>query len=664
MTKITHFQRYCEKAIGQLSEEDVDKFKSTTREDERIKMLYDFARKVPIAAATNGKDFKLAEEAKLKGNKLFAEKKYEEAINSYNCGIIVCPQDTVSGKEMLTILISNRSATYFEQNEFRKVFDDIDYILAVGSYPLRLHYKMWLRKAKCYDALQNEKYAEEAYNLAISSLKHAELGEKELAKKIDSIQESRKNKKSPLKNHEIIPVSNEDVFTGGNKEYVSAHRNIYFDFDPLLGRFARAVENIETGVIILEENPHCAVVSQENSLTNCQYCCSSTCQPIACSNCGYVVFCSLNCERQANSTYHKFECNTQPILFRSGGSINCSMAMRMISQKPHGFFLQKKKQLKDFLKDSCKKVPIKSQIYRSDDYLTAFFLCRNEHLRKKGELVHYSVMAIYLLRLLKFAGYFGSAVKDDVLTEEETFIASLILLHLQILQFNSHEISEIRNTEESVVEGIQTFYKSEYIGAGLYPTLALFNHSCDPSIVRYNVGNRMIVRTIKPITAGDIIYENYGPMYTTMEVNERRSKLQERYWFECYCTPCQDDWPLFENMDPDQIKLGCQTDNCPFEFTLYKNDFCPYLQCDYCNSVTKVFPSLRGLAQLSVMLPKAEHLYNAGQTREAMKHFMQSLDILYKYSKPPCPDMVKVQQRLRTLFIHLGNKQVNYIQNL
>jgi hypothetical protein len=74
MTKITHFQRYCEKAIGQLSEEDVDKFKSTTREDERIKMLYDFARKVPIAAATNGKDFKLAEEAKLKGNKLFAEK--------------------------------------------------------------------------------------------------------------------------------------------------------------------------------------------------------------------------------------------------------------------------------------------------------------------------------------------------------------------------------------------------------------------------------------------------------------------------------------------------------------------------------------------------------------------------------------------------------------
>ncbi|RZC42755.1 SET and MYND domain-containing protein 4 [Asbolus verrucosus] len=639
MIKISHFQKYCEKAIEKLSEDEVTKFKLTTREDERIKIMYDFTKTIPISLTNNGKNLDLAREAKEKGNTFFVGKKCEEALNSYNYGIIMCPQDSDAGKELLAILISNRSATYFEQEEFRKVFDDIDYVLSIGSYPLRLHYKIWLRKAKCYDALQNEKYAAEAYNLAVSSLKHAELDEKSLSKKISEIEEMRKNKKVSQKNHEIVPVSNSDVFTGGNTEYVAAHKNIYFDFDPLLGRFARAVENIETGVIIIEENPHCAVISQENSLVNCQFCCLSTKQPIACPNCGYVVFCSLNCERQANSTYHKIECRIQPILFQSGASINCSMALRMISQKPHGFFQQKKKLLKDFLKDNCKKVPIKSQIYRSDDYMTAFFLCRNEHLRKKGELVHYSVMAIYLLRLLKFAGYFGPNIKDDILTEEENFIASLILRHLQILQFNSHEISEIRNTAESVIDGLQTFYKSDYIGAGLYPTLALFNHSCDPSIVRYNIGSRMVVRTIKPVKAGDIIYENYGPMYTTMGVEERRANLQERYWFECYCTPCQEEWPLFENMDPNQIKVGCQNENCPFEFTLYKDDFCPYLQCDYCKTVTKIFPSLKGLSQLAILLPKAEDLYSRGEHREAMKLYMQSLDILYKYSKPPCPDM-------------------------
>lgn len=106
----------------------------------------------------------------------------------------------------------------------------------------------------------------------------------------------------------------------------------------------------------------------------------------------------------------------------------------------------------------------------------------------------------------------------------------------------------------------------------------------------------MIVRTIKPIKAGDIIYENYGPLYTSMEVEARRAYLQQRYWFDCYCSPCQDEWPLFENMDPNQIKIGCQSDNCPFEFTLYKDDFCPYLQCEYCNNVTKILPFLKGLS--------------------------------------------------------------------
>ena len=29
--------------------------------------------------------------------------------------------------------------------------------------------------------------------------------------------------------------------------------------------------------------------------------------------------------------------------------------------------------------------------------------------------------------------------------------------------------------------------KSAYIGAACYPTLAMFNHSCDPSIIRFYI---------------------------------------------------------------------------------------------------------------------------------------------------------------------------------
>jgi len=37
---------------------------------------------------------------------------------------------------------------------------------------------------------------------------------------------------------------------------------------------------------------------------------------------------------------------------------------------------------------------------------------------------------------------------------------------------------------------------SNFIGAAIYPTLALFNHSCDPSIVRFYVEDTVCVQVI------------------------------------------------------------------------------------------------------------------------------------------------------------------------
>jgi hypothetical protein len=71
-------------------------------------------------------------------------------------------------------------------------------------------------------------------------------------------------------------------------------------------------------------------------------------------------------------------------------------------------------------------------------------------------------------------------VSENELTQDEVFVGGLLLHHLQLLQFNAHEISELRLESSGKLNSAQ----SVFLGGGLFPTLALFNHSCDPGIVR------------------------------------------------------------------------------------------------------------------------------------------------------------------------------------
>lgn len=60
--------------------------------------------------------------------------------------------------------------------------------------------------------------------------------------------------------------------------------------------------------------------------------------------------------------------------------------------------------------------------------------------------------------------------------------SSLTLLFLlpQVVQFNAHEVSEFVTLTPKSLTGA----KNETIGAAIYPTLALFNHSCHGAQVR------------------------------------------------------------------------------------------------------------------------------------------------------------------------------------
>ena len=122
-------------------------------------------------------------------------------------------------------------------------------------------------------------------------------------------------------------------------------KSLYFDYTETDGRFAMTSEDIKVNEIILYEKPHVSCLLEEYSWSHCHHCFKRAVVFIACPKCSDIIFCSEECERAANSTYHKIECGFLQTLWKAGISITCHMALRIISQKTDEYFLKIKDEL-------------------------------------------------------------------------------------------------------------------------------------------------------------------------------------------------------------------------------------------------------------------------------------------------------------------------------
>ena len=83
------------------------------------------------------------------------------------------------------------------------------------------------------------------------------------------------------------------------------------------------------------------------------------------------------------------------------------------------------------------------------------------------------------------------------------------------------------------------------LGAGIYATLSLFNHSCDPAVTRNFYGARCVSRAVRGVGRGEEVSDNYGAVYAVQTREERVAKLAPQYYFECGCEACTGGWRLF-----------------------------------------------------------------------------------------------------------------------
>lgn len=75
--------------------------------------------------------------------------------------------------------------------------------------------------------------------------------------------------------------------------------------------------------------------------------------------------------------------------------------------------------------------------------------------------------------------------------------------------------------------------QSKVLGTALDIVMSLMNHSCDPNVVTIFEGSRLIVRSLRPIQAGEELLQCYTD--ETCDVLLRRKKLLEQYHFVCQC---------------------------------------------------------------------------------------------------------------------------------
>lgn len=141
-------------------------------------------------------------------------------------------------------------------------------------------------------------------------------------------------------------------------------------------------------------------------------------------------------------------------------------------------------------------------------------------------------------------------------SENEWNIIEILVGLLQVLQFNAHEIFDSFTITESNNSTNETSEKKKImnIGVSIYQSAAYFNHSCYPAVIRFFVGKKIVLTASRPLKSGEIVAENYGPIFLRQTLSERRRNLKSRYWFLCDCISCKENWPTLDNLN-DKARL-------------------------------------------------------------------------------------------------------------
>lgn len=108
-----------------------------------------------------------------------------------------------------------------------------------------------------------------------------------------------------------------------------------------------------------------------------------------CPNCAGVAFCSIDCQKEACSTYHAYECKFMDMMIGSGMSILCFIALRMMTQH----------------------ASVEQAIEKG--HQVTKLLCTHSDERKATDYLQRTVMSAFLLRIMQKSNFFGRRTTES-----------------------------------------------------------------------------------------------------------------------------------------------------------------------------------------------------------------------------------------------------------
>jgi len=446
-------------------------------------------------------------------------------------------------------------------------------------------------------------------------------------------------------------------------------------FSPLRGRHFVATRDIEPGELICSEEAYVMIPMENKLQKSCFYCCRalkgeqhtrqailvSSEETVLCSACG-SKYCSLRCKEEA-SALHAMECqylpklrevakqtemefsfvcflvriliqrhlemsksSTTPLVTSSSSIISSSTPTSSPSTTPTATTTTSSSSSLSSSPSSTTPASVTSSSMSVGQQSTS--TQPNSENPPIFALIRRLLSHSELLRGTKKMTLFSNCVKK-----------------LQELLPKAWLLPENEMIELFCIINVNAWGVNLNYGAGIFPKISLFNHSCIPNCVLSNVHTTMYGRAISKIKAGEEVVVSYVELYLSTE--ERQQRLAEDKFFICKCKRCR------EPLDSTRVFLCryCKVPNNASSLIHARTTILLEPQCAVCSAKHRWY-ELKSLERsLAADMKKGAELERQGKQKEALQHYES---VLKKYQDV---------QQFRSLFLCLNcaDSHVSYL---